>query len=519
MKKESKAQRVERIKREKDGLDVITDIYNIAQNGGTIDPEDIDRLKWYGMYTQNNSLQDADDNTLYLMLRVKIEKGILSVKQLKTLGEISRDYARGSADLTTRQNLQFHFIQIKDLPSIFKKLEDVGLSSVMAAGDVVRNTITCALGSLSATSLIDVSKTVDEINEFFYKNREFSNLPRKFKIGVSGCSSHCMPHEIQDISFVAYRCDNSDIAFALYVGGGLASNKRFATYLGSVTQEQILPLVKACVEIFRDHGNRDKRNRARLGHLVQMWGEEKFKQMLQKISHIEISENVEPKLSKADHRHHHGRSDSTTPNSTHVGCTLFGGKLGSDMILQLSSIMQKYSIDELRTTAKQNLILCNINNSSLDLLDQDLKEIGIDSNSSSFRVENQACTGLDYCKFAIVETKALSKQIALHLEETIVDFNEPLRISINGCPNSCAHPNIATLGFTGASFKKDGVSIKGFTLLVGGGLDAQESRFSRVTKIRLSKQEIPSYIEGLILEYQRSNSSSFKCFIDEYFQS
>ncbi len=517
MKKETKAQRVERIKKEKDGLDVIDTIYTIAKDGTPIDPEDIDRLKWYGMYTQNRNLQDSDDDTLYLMLRIKIEQGRLNATQLAVLAEISEKYARGSADLTTRQNLQFHFIKLQDLVVIFEKLDSCALSSVMAAGDVVRNTVTCALGAKSADSLVDVSDTIDEINRFFYKNRDYSNLPRKFKIGVSGCSCHCMPHEIQDISFVAYRDAQSSIKFALYVGGGLASNKRFASYLGSVEKEQILPLTKACVEIFKHHGNREKRTKARVGHIVQLWGEDKFKETLESIASTKIERLDEPELTRHANRHHNGKSRSALAARTHIGCTLFGGKMGSQMLKDLSALMKKYDITDLQTTTRQSFILCDVVDDVVDRLEKDLESINIDSKASAFRVHHQACTGADYCKFAITYTKQLSEDIALHLEQSFPDFQEPITISVNGCPNSCAHPNVVMLGLQGASFKRDGVSVKGFSLMVAGKLDSSSSLFAKKTDIKLMPEEVPEYLKSLVSEYKQSSFRSFEEFLSSSF--
>ncbi|WP_200763086.1 nitrite/sulfite reductase [Nitrosophilus alvini] len=506
--KESKAARVERIKRQKDGLDVLNDIYRYAKADIPVDPEDIDRLKWYGLYTQNKTLQPKYDQTQYFMLRVKIEKGVLNKDQIKTLGEIAVKYARNSADFTTRQDLQFHWIKMADLPDIFEQLQKTGLTTCMAAGDVVRNTVTCPISGRAEEEIADVSDVVDEINTLFCKNREFSNLPRKFKIGVSGCAQHCMPHEIQDLSFVAVKRENG-VEFALFAGGGLASNRRFADFLGYVQKDDIVPLTKATVAIFRDFGNREKRNRARLGHLIKEWGVHKFKETLEKNSGVRIKDGKIFEVSPAKMRHHCGIFSSKNSDTSHIGCALFGGKMGGDRLLQLYSLLEKYEINEIRTTTKQNFIILDVPKEAVNRVCEELEKMKINPYPSAFRTRTTACTGLDFCKFAISETKSLAEEIALYLENRFPAFGEPVNISVNGCPNSCAHPCIADIGLSGATFTRGEKKVRGFELLVGGKLEGKSSRFSKRTGILLTHEEIPGFIEKLITSYQKSGFKSF----------
>ncbi len=511
--KESKAARVERIKREKDGLDVLESIYEYAKHNKELDPEDIDRLKWYGLYTQNRSLQSEDDLNQYFMLRVKIENGILNTDQIKTLADLSLQYANGSADLTTRQDLQFHWILLKDLPAIFEKLQEVGLTTRMAAGDVVRNTVTCSLNGKYGNEIADVSGIVKEINTLFDANREFSNLPRKFKIGVSGCGSHCMPHEIQDLSFVAAYDKNMNVRFAVYAGGGLASNRRFADFLGYVEEDEIIPVTKAAVSIFRDFGNREKRNRARLGHLIKAWGAERFKQELQELSGIELAEGEPPVISSAKKRHHCGIIPSKSTGTSHIGCALFGGVLGGERLRLLYELFEKFKIGEIRCTTKQNFIITDVSECLIKDICDELEQMKINPYPSAFRTRTTACTGLDFCKFAISETKSVAESVALYLENRFPAFAEPVTISVNGCPNSCAHPCIADIGFSGTTFSREGKTYKGFELLVGGKLEGEESRFSKRTGIQLVHDEIPAYLEKIIEKYLTSNYNSFGAYL------
>ena len=271
MAKETAAQRVERIKKEKSGLDVLKDIHHYATSGDELNPEDIDRFKWYGLYTQNKNLQSDDDETQYFMLRVKLVQGSMNLEQIRAVSTIAKEFAKGTVDFTTRQDVQFHFIQVRDLPEIFSRLKNVGLSTVFAAGDVPRNIATCPVAGVDKSEICDVRDLVEEIHNYFNGNRDLVNLPRKYKVGVSGCSKHCMGHEIQDLSFTAVNKDNK-ILFDVSVGGGLASNKQFAQHIGYVSAEQVLDVTKVVSIIYRDHGLRENRRKARLGHLIKEIG-------------------------------------------------------------------------------------------------------------------------------------------------------------------------------------------------------------------------------------------------------
>ncbi|MCK9374465.1 MAG: nitrite/sulfite reductase, partial [Sulfuricurvum sp.] len=240
MASETKAQRVERIKSEKDGLDVLDDIARYAISGEEIDPEDIDRFKWYGLYTQNKNLQGPEDETLYFMLRIKVEGGYLNREQLAEIGKISKELARDTADLTTRQDIQFHWIKVTDLPQIFARLAAVGLSTIEAAGDCPRNIVCCPVNGIDKDQVDDVRDLVDALNDLYRENRAFSNLPRKFKVGVSGCSKHCLSHEVQDLTFTAAKRQNGGIEFSVSVGGGQASNRRIADHIGYIQRKDVV---------------------------------------------------------------------------------------------------------------------------------------------------------------------------------------------------------------------------------------------------------------------------------------
>ncbi|MCF6201612.1 MAG: nitrite/sulfite reductase, partial [Hydrogenimonas sp.] len=412
-------------------------------------------------------------------------------------------------------DLQFHLIMIKDLPAIFKKLISFGLTTRMAAGDVVRNIVTCPLHGKYLHEIADVSKIAEEIDSLFDENKEFSNLPRKFKIGVSGCGNHCIPHEIQDLSFVAEKFEDGRVLFALYVGGGLASNRRFADFLGYVERDEIVPISKSVVKIFRDFGNREKRNRARLGHLIKEWGVDRFKEILQKISSINIKEGVEPLITSAKERNHCGVIPSDKDGYSHIGCALFGGSFSGEKLLELCNLLDRFAVQEIRTTTKQNFIILDLPDNETRSLCAELQKIKINPYPSAFRTRTTACTGLDFCKFAISETKSVAERVALYLENRFPAFKEPVTISVNGCPNSCAHPCIADIGLSGATFKREGKTLKGFELLVGGKIEGERSSFSKRTGILLESDEIGEFLETVIANYIDSQYETFSKYLSE----
>lgn len=509
MSKETKAQRVERIKREKDGLDVLEDIYRYAQTGEEIDPEDIDRFKWYGLYTQNRNLQDKDDNTLYFMLRVKLEGGRLDLKQLEAVAEISKGYARGTADFTTRQDLQFHFIRVKDLPAIFAKLDEVGLTTAFAAGDVARNVVTCPVGDVDKERLCDVETITKEVNDYFDANREISNLPRKYKVGISGCSKHCTSHEIQDLSFNAKKSEDGKVLFDVSVGGGMASNKRIASHLGYVESYQILAVTKAVTEIYRDYGNRENRNKARLGHLLDSMGIENFVEILHSKTGFSIQLDDVQSYTPYAKREHFGIHESIKSGRSYIGCAINGGKIGADGIDGLLKIVQKYEAKAIRATTTQNFVITDLPSENALFVVKELKEIGIDANPSPFKARTLSCTGINFCKYGVSETKDLATKLVEHLERKFPHFEEKLSFSVNGCPNSCAHPHIVDIGLLGCKVKHNGELVSGFELLLGGNLEGDKSSFGKKTGIKFVADDTFGIVESIIESYGASHYKNF----------
>lgn len=516
MASETKAQRVERIKREKDGLDVLNDIYRYAKTGESPDPEDIDRFKWYGLYTQNALHSQPGDETLYFMLRVKIEGGYLNPRQAVVLGEISEVFARGSADATTRQDIQFHWIRIADLPEIFERLEKVGLSTLEAAGDCPRNILCCPVNGIDQEQIDDVRDIVASLNDLYRANREFSNLPRKFKVGVDGCSKHCIHHEVQDLAFTARRNGEDTIVFDVSVGGGQASNRRIADVIGTIRRDEILPVASAVAGLYRDFGRRDNRSKARLGHLIEAWGIEAFAERLRQESGVTLErEEGINKITPYPQRSHFGIHPATRTGKNSIGCALIGGRLSGEKLIRLGETLAFYGAEGVTLTTAQNLVLLGVDDSLAAAVCETLDGIGIRPYPSPFEARTQACTGLEFCKFAISETKNQAVEVIDYLNRRFSDFSEPISISFNGCPNGCAHPVIVDLGFVGALFKRHDTTCRGFELIVSGHLEGDKSRFGRKTGIKVSADEIAPLIESLIVEYEAGNHTDFGNFLLE----
>lgn len=514
MASETKAERIERIKREKDGLEVIADIYRYAKTGEVIDPEDIDRFKWYGIYTQNRNLQEADDDTQYYMLRVKLEGGYLTSKQVELLGNISVEFARESGDLTTRQDIQFHWLKIEDFPEILERLSSVGLSVIGASGDCPRNIVSCPVNGIDHAQIDDVRDVVVALNNLYRGNPDFSNLPRKFKIGVSGCNKHCIQHEVQDLAFTAVK-NGDELRFSVSVGGGQASNRRIADHIGYVKRRDIVKIAEAVARIYRDSGRRDNRSKARLGHLVEDWGVERFIAELEKESRVELERYDAAPFTPYPRRSHFGVASSIRKGYNTIGCALTSGRIKGENLLKLGRILDFYGAEGITLTTTQNFVILNVHSDATEPMIDTLQAVGFHPHPSVFEARTLACTGLNFCKFAVSETKDLAIEVVEYLNHSFPDFDEPVSISINGCPNSCAHPHIVDLGFVGAIVKRGDERLKGFDLIVGGHLEGEQSRFAVKTGVKVASNEVAPLIETLINEFETSNSVDFGNFLLE----
>jgi len=328
-------------------------------------------------------------------------------------------------------------------------------------------------------------------------------------VGISGCSKHCSSHEIQDLSFNARKNADGEVVFDVSVGGGLASNKRIASHLGHVKPYEVLAIAKAVTEIYRDHGNRDNRNRARLGHLLDLLGEEGFVELLNlKTGFALHTDGVQPYTPYAK-REHFGIHNSIEEGRSYIGCAINGGKIGAKGLEGLLNIAKKYGITAIRATTAQNFVITDLPSENADAASKELKEIGIDADPSPFKAKTLSCTGMNFCKYGISETKDLSTRLVEHLEEKFPDFDERLSFSVNGCPHSCAHPHIVDIGLLGCKVKQGGDSVSGFELVLGGNLEGAKSSFGKKTGIRFAADDALRVVESIVGSYQASHYKNF----------
>ena len=498
---------LEQLKASRNPLRVIDDIYKEANEGIPLSSDYIGLLKWYGMYPHVNS--EGLEDKKYFMKRIKLVDTKMNVEQLGVMAKIGRDYAQGLVDFTTRQNVQFHFIQIKDMPAIFDLLESVGLTSRMASGDGPRPIMTCPVGGIDADEIIDASEFVKQVDTYFDQNEDrFCNFPRKYKIGISGCKCHCAAHEIQDVAFTAFKNDAGEVLFDLTIGGGLSKSKQIATRANRyVKPEQVQDVAVACAEIFRDNGNRDNRNKARVRHLLNDWGIEKFVAEIERVIGYSLQEGlVEPKIASFENRNHFGINKSKKAGYSYVGFATNSGRVAGTDFQAMYDICKKYEVEGLSLTATQNFIVYGVKDEVVQALADEFAALGYPYKPTPFRARLQSCTGKEFCKFGITETKEFAKKVLVELEEKFPEFTEDVTISISGCGNGCSQPQISDIGFVGAMIRHEGQRVEGYEVLLGGNLEGtSKSRIARKVGVKVPANGIVSYVEQLINDYKADN--------------
>ncbi|WLQ37011.1 nitrite/sulfite reductase [Streptomyces castrisilvae] len=505
----------EQLKKDDDSLNVRTRIETIYSKRGfdSIDPNDLrGRMRWWGLYTQRKpgidggktgALEPEELEDKFFMMRTRIDGGRLTTAQLRAIGEVSQQYARGSADITDRQNVQMHWVRIEDVPAIWEKLEAVGLSTTEACGDCPRTMIGSPVAGIAADEIIDGTPALEEIHARHIGSKEFSNLPRKFKTAISGSPVQDVVHEINDISFVGVVHPEHGPGFDLWVGGGLSTNPRLAERLGAwVPLDEVPDVWAAVTSLFRDYGYRRLRNRARLKFLVADWGVAKFRQVLEdeflRRPLLDGPAPEEPVSRWRDHVGVHPQRDGRF----YVGFAPRVGRLDGTALTKIAELAEEHGSHRVRTTVEQKMIILDVEQDRVDSLSAGLEALGLQVKPSTFRRGTMACTGIEFCKLAIVDTKGRGASLIEELERRLPDFDEPLTININGCPNACARIQTADIGLKGQlMLDADGNSVEGFQVHLGGalGLDAGFGR--KVRGLKVTSEELPDYVERVIGHY------------------
>lgn len=505
----------ERIKREDAGLAVKQRVLDIYSNQGfdSIPAEDLaPRFKWIGLYTQRRQDLDGEHTGVktnaelqdkYFMLRVRLDGGQTTTDGIRAIGEISRDFARDTADFSDRQNVQLHWIRIEDMPEIWERLAAVGLDTHFGCGDVPRVILGSPVAGVAADEIIDGTAAIERIKNEYLSTDEFSNLPRKFKSAVSGSPRLDVTHEIQDVAFVGVNHPEYGPGFDVWVGGGLSTNPMLGQRLGAWVPHDEVPEVWAGVcRIFRDYGYRRLRNRARLKFLVASWGIEKFRSVLENDylgRPLLDGPAPEPYERERDHIGVHKQKDGLN----YVGVKPAVGRVPGSDLVKLADIAEKHGVTRIRTTVMKELILLDVADNQVDSLLSELEELGLSANPSAFRRGVLACTGLEFCKLALVTTRQRAIDLVDDLERRLGDLDVPITIALNGCPNACARTQIADIGLKGQIVTdEDGNRVEGFQVHLGGalGLDANFGRKLRGHKV--TSAELGDYIERVVTNFK-----------------
>ena len=509
--KDQKLNEVEIIKLEKDGLDVIETIIDKYSKEGyaSITPDDMNRFKWAGVYEQK-------PREGYFMMRVRINSGIMTSEQAKVLAGIAKDYGRGIANVSTRAAIQFHWVQVEDLPSIYERLEACGLSPFEACGDCPRTIVGNPLAGIDKDELMDTTELVDEVNNFFLMNKDFSNLPRKFKISISASIHNAAHAQINDLAFTPAikNIDGKEvIGFHTWVGGGLSASPHLAQKLDMfVKPKDVLKVAEGVCTIFRDYGYREKRTRARLKFLVADWGAEKFKDKLLEFTGDMLSSG-EDKLSSWNASYYFGVHSQKETGKSYIGVNLPLGEITCDQLLELADVSEKYGDSKIRTTLSQNLIITGISDENIpSLLEKDIFK-QLSPNPNIFTGYTVSCTGKEFCNLAIVETKERAREVIKYLDSKI-KLDTPIRIHFTGCPNSCGQKHIADISLQGALIKTENSSDEAFTLWLGGTLN-KDGKFAENLNYRVKSTEVHIVLEKIInfFKEKRQENESFNEFI------
>ncbi|MDE2696689.1 MAG: precorrin-3B synthase [Chloroflexota bacterium] len=471
--------RIEEIKSAKDGLDVLPDLYRYAVEGvDAIPADDFERLKWYGLFHRKATPG-------YFMLRMRIPNGVLTSEQITAIGEIANRCGRGTADITTRQNIQLRWITIEDAPWVLQRLAAAGLNSQQSGMDNVRNVVGCPLAGLDADELIDARTLGERLQQAIIGGKRFSNLPRKFNLSITGCREDCTHAQTHDLSFVPATSSEAgrEVAgFNVLVGGALGGQQpELARPLDVfVEPESVVPVALAILEVFRDHGPREQRKKARLKVLIGEWGIERFRAAVE----VRMGAALERAAESATREHggdHIGISPQRQPGRSVVGCLVPVGRVSGDDLIEFGRLAAEYGTAELRLTVQQNVLIPNVPDESLGALLAEPLLATYSPKPSPWIRSMVTCTGNDYCHFSLIDTKAEALRLAGALEERY-EIDEPVRIQMSGCPHACGQHRAGEIGLLGDRKRVDGEILGAADIFAGGCLGEEAQLGERIAE-------------------------------------
>ncbi|NKY45541.1 nitrite/sulfite reductase [Nocardia cerradoensis] len=511
----------EQSKKDDNPLNVRARIENIYAKGGfdSIDKGDLrGRFRWWGLYTQREQGYDGtwtgDENidlleAKYFMMRIRCDGGALNVEQVRTLGQISTEFGRDTADLSDRENLQYHWIEIENVPEIWRRIEAVGLQTTEACGDCPRVVLGSPLAGESLNEIIDGSWAVEEITRRYIGKKEYSNLPRKFKTAISGQQD--VVHEINDVAFIGVEHPEHGPGFDLWVGGGLSTNPMLAQRVGAwVPLEEVPDVWEAVVSLFRDYGYRRLRTKARLKFLIKDWGVEKFREVLE-TKYLQRKLIDGPAPEKPTRPIDHVGVQKLRNGLNAIGFSPIAGRVSGTILTKVADAVERIGSDRIRFTPYQKLVVLDVPDDKVEELIAELEPLGLQARPSAWRRNLLACSGIEFCKLSFVETRKRSQVLAPELDQRLADINAqldvPVTININGCPNSCGRSQIADIGFKGQLVDDgNGNQVEGYQVHLGGtlGLDAAFGRKLRQHKV--TSEELGDYIERVVRNFVKNRN-------------
>ncbi|CAM5712748.1 nitrite/sulfite reductase [Mycolicibacterium aubagnense] len=508
-------------KLEDDALNVRQRIIDVHSKQGfsSIDKDDLrGRYRWMGLYTQREQGYDGtytgDDNAdmleaPYFMMRVRCDGGALTSAALRTIGEISVEFARDSADITDRENIQYHWIRIEDVPEIRRRLESVGLQTTEACGDCPRVVLGGPLSGESLTEVLDPSWAVDEIVRRYVGNPEFSNLPRKYKTAISGLQD--VAHEINDIAFIGVNHPEHGPGLDVWVGGGLSTNPMLAQRLGAwVPLDEVPDVWEGITKVFRDYGYRRLRSKARLKFLIKDWGVEKFREVLE-TEYLGRKLIDGPAPEQVPHTIDHVGVQKLKNGLNAVGVAAIAGRSSGTILTKVADLAEAAGSDRIRLTPYQKLVILDVADDKVEELVAGLDALGLQTRPSHWRKNLMACTGIEYCKLSFAETRVRAQTLVPELEQRLADLNAeldvPVTINLNGCPNSCARIQIANIGFKGQMIDDGNGPEEGFQVHLGGSLGLDSGFGRKLRQHKVLATELGDYIDRVVRNFAKQREA------------
>ncbi|WP_156689832.1 nitrite/sulfite reductase [Mycobacterium sp. Marseille-P9652] len=471
------------------------------------------RFRWWGLYTQREQGYDGsytgDENAdlleaKYFMMRVRCDGGHLSTAALRTLGQISTEFARDTADISDRENVQYHWIEVENVPEIWRRLDAVGLQTAEACGDCPRVILGSPLAGESLDEVLDPTWAIDEIVRRYIGKPDFADLPRKYKTAISGLQD--VVHEVNDIAFIGVNHPEHGPGLDLWVGGGLSTNPMLGQRLGAwVPLEEVPEVWAAVTSIFRDYGYRRLRAKARLKFLVKDWGVEKFREVLE-TEYLKRALIDGPAPEPVKHPIDHVGVQRTKNGLNAVGAAPIAGRVSGTILSAVADLAERAGSDRIRFTPYQKLVILDVPDDKLDELITGLEALGLHTKPSQWRRNLMACTGIEYCKLSFAETRVRAQSLVPELERRLEDINSrldvPITVNINGCPNSCARIQVADIGFKGQMVDDGhGGSVEGFQVHLGGSLGLDSGFGRKLRQHKVTSDELADYIDRVVRNF------------------